>query len=265
MTTELGTALGRALGTSAGNGLGVNALFASVLMFSAGRTLTNADLYVIDGGSGKVRAVADYNAPTTHWLDQPDTTKQCALPAGHADFAGKACFNLTGAEWYLSNRAAALWNAPHEAGGFTATSVFTPLSGALTVLWATTSSSQNGLSVYQNGGALRSGLNKTSASVFDNSYGAIGSGTPTYVTIRHADAQTPDYELWRKGALAASGAYAAAPGTGAASHSLYFGNNTGSLQYVGRVRAPFMSFPLLTNDQLLAVQQYIQQDSGIAA
>jgi hypothetical protein len=243
-------------------------LFSLVLTVSAGRPVFTADLYVIDGGSGKVRAVADHNDPELHWLDQANTTLQCVLPAGHADYAGKLCLTYTGSQRYLSNRAAAAWNLPHESGGFTEISVFTPTAtGGFSMLWATCSAgNQNGANIYHNTVDLKLDMHKLGGpQVIAGSLGAVGFGTPTYATFRHGAAQTPNWELRRKGTLVSSGAYAAAPGTGAASHALISGDNTGPTRWVGRMRAPYMEFPLLTNNELALVQQYILQDTGIAA
>ncbi len=91
--------------------------FGDILLLSAGRPVFTADLCIEDPTHpGYVLRIVDHNDPT-HWLEQTDPAKQVAMPAAHADFGGRLCFNFTGAEYYDSNRSIAYWQYMHNGTG----------------------------------------------------------------------------------------------------------------------------------------------------
>lgn len=100
-------------------------LFHQILVLAATRPVFTADYYAVDGVTGKVASFIDWN-DATHLLAQSSSLLQVALPAAHADYAGKLCATFTGAERYVSNRAGASWNYLSNGTSMSVHAVCTP-------------------------------------------------------------------------------------------------------------------------------------------
>jgi hypothetical protein len=243
-------------------------LFPEVLALAATRPIFNADLYVIDGGSGKTRAVADYN-DLAHWLDQSDTTKQCALPAAHADFQGKLCLTFTAPDLknYLSNLTGNV-NWMHDGSGGEFFFVNTPTTtGNVATVVGSRNTSGRGFSLGRNASSASFWYVLTAANGFVISQtdptNSWLQDVPTYINASYAISDTPDATVRRRGITLTSGNQAIAPESGASSQALRLGSD-GSNYFRGRWRS-LLFFPPLSVAQRSIVQQYIQQDTGIAA
>lgn len=240
-------------------------LFGSVLLLSADRPVFTTYLYVIDGGSGKTRAVTDWN-DTAHWLDQSNTTLQCALPMGHADFNGQPCLNFTGTQWYASNRGTVGWDWLADGSGVGIYAHVRSTSPALAtqVLFATISAAnQQGTTVYGSSNTVRLDLYKSTGAVLN----AINAGallaSPQFLQLRHASAATPDYAFEVTGDTAKTGNYASAPGSGPVAQIPRLGSNlAATVPWVGRW-ATLVFTPYLPDDTVL--RQWSQQTYGVAA
>lgn len=241
---------------------------------SATRPVFNADLYVIDGGSGKTRAVVDHN-DLAHWLDQGNTTLQCALPAGHADYAGKACLTLSGTEWYQSNRPPGDWVWGSNGSGvdiyFAATN--TQAGAAAQCLLATQNISAHtvGFAVQIDTSAGNWGWyvnNGTAYAVSRSDASQFASGSPGWACASHLDGDPAEVVKRKQGTTIFSGAGAApAPSASDPVSTLRLGASavTGSFRFNGRVRSALF-FPRLTPTQRSTiVDAYMAQDTGIAA
>jgi hypothetical protein len=248
-------------------GVGGASLFSLVLALSATRPVFTADLYVIDGGSGKMRAAADHN-DVAHWLDQSNTTLQCALPAGHADFGGKLCLTFAGAEWYQSNQIAK-WPFLSDGTGCEISFAFTNTTVAAgNRIYLTTRTTGRGFTISQGGANA-------------NSNGAVAAGTaflalngfrsgmvvavPYVFQYRHGTAETPDATAKVTGAVAATANYSASPEAGNPEYGMVFGAlSNGTLLIQGRLRS-FHSAPVLSAAGRATRDAWYLQDTGIAA
>jgi len=187
-------------------------LFSVLLALSATRSVFTADLYVIDGGTGRMRAAADHN-DGAHWLEQSDTTKQCALPAPHADYDGQLCatFDHTVPNWYTSNRAASAWPYIHSGLGHRVSFCMTPtvlLAGV--VYWGTyTGGAQTG--AWQSSQADTTSarwlvFNESGGGAIDASIAAAYTlNVARYYQIRFTDNASPEYQVYVNGTAGASG------------------------------------------------------------
>lgn len=265
----MATVLGRALGTALGRVLGADftsSLFASVLALTAGRPVFTADYYAVDGVTGKVASFIDWNDPT-HTLAQATSANQVALPAAHADFAGQLCATFDGgtsARIYQSNRPAAYWSLLCN-GPFWAYSTLTfTFATSFQILYETFSASaageftcgSNGTGVNQNvWRPTNLGLSASSAIAID-----------TPLVFRHslASAQSPQRAL--KTSLVAAASTTLGGSDQTTLTPLVFGARA-SLGFPlrARVRHLLMLFPALDVAGQSLVEQYILQDSGIAA
>lgn len=250
-------------------------LFGDVLRAAAYRPVFTADLYVIDGGSGKVRAVVDHQ-DVAHWLDQADTTKQCALPAGHADFGGALCLTASGTQYYVSNRPN---NFFHDGTGFRSFFVYTPTNTTgLNALFAThrrqDSNVQNGIWVADNVSASVQRYqcqvaNSTAFRVIDTGPTAASGfsiSVATYADVKYKESDSPEFFLKAKSAACLSGNSAAAPSAGNAGAALTLFANGSTFDDKASMRwRSFANFPVLGAQDESIVRAWITADTGIAA
>lgn len=245
-----------------------------VMALSAGLPQFFASRYNVDGVSGEVASFIDANDPT-HLLVQPTDTRQVALPAAHADFGGELCATTTGNEAYQSNRSTAYWFAIAAGANVETFRVFTPLAGAGTRVLDATSfvGTSNGHQFYYDPAAnVTASLNRTGGGSQDvmtpQSLGATGVDVPTYASLRFRNpGDANQFECRRKGSLAASGAYANAPGVGGVSNvPLTLFSNGYPAPSLGAVcRWVYWGmFPALTAAQRSVVHDWIAEWFGIA-
>lgn len=245
-------------------------LFQLVLALSATRPYFNADLYVIDGGSGKVRAAADYNgAADTHWLDQSDTTKQCALPSAHADFAGRLHIPFTGVEWYTSTRVVALWRWPHD---FTGTHLVLVVTSTVDEAnyYLSTASANSGIWLL-GGGTSNQGTRITTknAAGANNvniiANGTAPAGTPTYIQVAQDQATSPQATLFAKGSSVGTSAIANAVHTGDPFSPLVLGRRADGLGNKSFRFRELTFAPTVGASGRALYEEYISKSFGIAA
>lgn len=241
----------------------LTAPFGLVLGLSATRPVFTADLYVIDGGSGKVRAVVDWN-DNAHWLDQSNTTLQCALPAAHADFAGMLCLTFTGTQWYASTRATSYWEPWHRTGAATVGSLTPTEVSSTYYLCGTFNSTAPGFGMAWNVDwvALVRSTGTTNAVVAGSAPDPV-LNVPVQYRFSFTDGSSPEYRIKVTGASEVTG-NGGAPGSGASESTLHLGSRGG-----GAGLAKMRQRHLLMGPDTAAFRDggsaYIQQDTGIAA
>jgi hypothetical protein len=242
--------------------------FQSVLALAAGRPVFTADLYVVDGVSGKVRSIVDWN-DATHVLDQSVGANQVAVPAPHADFGGARCFTFTGVERYQSNRVSTAWAYLHSGAGSTLVHTHTPLgvTGSLVQAATTdgTTGTVRGVLYYSSAASGRWLAGNGAATLLNPTTAVIAINVPTYLGYAYVEgAGTPEWTYRQKGALVASGDSLAPPDPGAPQGTFTWGASiAGTFGAPMRARSLWVG-PILTAGQLATLQQWIQQDTGIA-
>jgi hypothetical protein len=254
-----GFAVGAALARACGSDL--DSLFPQIKLLAAGRPIFNADLYVIDGGSGKVRAIVDY-WDLQHWLDQSDTTKQCALPAAHADFQGKLCLTFVSASAtrYQSNRSAASWGPYTRDGtpGAEICAALTPTdaSGTRIVLSTGTSGNREQLDYAPGTGVVRWHAGAITCA------GAVTTNVPTYWAKYYQEGLSPEVATFVKGTPSTTSPENpnTPPETSLVLGSAASGGNAAGMRFVF-----LMFWPVLSAGGRSTVRQYTQQTYGIAA
>jgi hypothetical protein len=241
-------------------------LFQQLLTLSSTRPIFNADLYVIDGGSGKTRAVVDHN-DLAHWLDQSDTTKQCALPAAHAGLGGALAFDINAAGiGYVSNRPGSAWQWMTDGAGYTGYTTM-ELHDPLTAgphIWS--------LSWLSGGNAVNFTTNGAGSTLFRTRSNGVDRGLLNVATAQgpqrwrtqYDEAVSPELESQRDGAVATT-ATTAASFAGAPTETFWLGRSFGSANAAPQHGRSYMFFPTLDAAGQAIVQQYIEQDTGIAA
>jgi hypothetical protein len=158
----------------------------ALLALAAGRPVFTEREYTVVAGT--VVDIFDLSDATrTHVLTQADPAKQVAPPAMHADYT-RPCYTLTGAEWYVSNRAAAYWSFRHDCLSAEEYAVFTrtAAAGVLGLHDTQGASTLNGTYFYVNAGtgAWRLTVANTAGNVIVNENGAVGQNVPTYLGFR---------------------------------------------------------------------------------
>jgi hypothetical protein len=242
---------------------------ANIRAMSSTRGVFTGDLYVIDGGSGKTRALVDHN-DLAHWLDQPDTTKQCVLPASHADYAGKMCLDLTGNEWLVANSAAASWAGMHNGTGMSMHGVITPINTSTTKIFAATSpAGLTGFAFHTliSGSmvlTLRAG--NASASIAGAGFAGLTSAVPVQFSYQYKEGGSPEHVTKVTGQSEAPGSSAGDPDLSSPPSTLVVGARTSDfgLRYVGRIRA-FVFGPVYSAAERSLLRTLLHQDSGVAA
>lgn len=221
------------------------------------------------------------SSTVTHFFDFHDRAKKIvggtskvALPAAHADFAGKLCATTTGAEAYQSNTPNASWYRASDGSNVETFRVFTPLAGAGTRVLDATAFVGNvpGHQFYWDPASnMTASLNRSGGGSQDSmtpqAIGATGVGTPTYVSIRFSNpGDANQFECRRKGALVASGAYANPPSAGQSAQPLTLFSNGFPGASLGAVCrwVWWGAFPALTAQQRAVVQAWILEEYGIA-
>lgn len=235
---------------------------------AAGRPVFTADYYAVDGASGKVSAFVDWNDPT-HTLAQATSANQVAIPAAHADFAGKLCANFTGSERYQSNKD--VWKPMHDGTGSTCCCVFTATSVSGFGTWCATTT--------VGGGPTQLGF-VLGRSATDGRW-QVGNGTSTVFQTSPADGYVVDIPTYRdvsysetagtkrtyrvKGTITSSGGTSAAPSSSNPVGRLMLaastaGTSAAAMRWRSLVFLPFQDTGAAGRT---LVQQWIQQDTGI--
>lgn len=249
-------------------------LASQVRALSRGLPQFFASRYTVDGVSGKTASFIDANDPT-HSLLQSVALGQVAIPAAHADFAGKLCATTTGVETYQSNRSTAFWDRVARGADVETFRVFTPLAGAGTrVLDITTGTGTSpGHQFYWDPAAnVTASLNRSGGGSQDvmtpQTIGATGVDVPTYASLRFRNpGDANQFECRRKSALSASGAYANPPSIlGVSGLPLTLFANAYPVAALGAVCrwSWWGMFPALSSSQRAIVQLWIQSEFGIA-
>lgn len=241
-------------------------LFAGVLALAAGRPVFTADYYAVDSLSGKVSALIDWNDPT-HTLAQGNGANQCALPAAHADFAGRLCLTFASAapNHYLSNRSGVV-NYMHDGTGGELFLTNTPTAGGTSVPAGSRNASGRGFSLVRLGGTPRADFYAlTTANAFviqvTGANPSWAVDVPTYIHAAYETASTPDATLRQRSTSIGTANQAIAPESGNSSQNLRLG--TDGTNHASMRWRSLAFFPALTASQRALVQQYIQQDTGI--
>lgn len=229
-------------------------LLAGILpLFTAHGHLTIVDDFV--------RSIHDWH-DDAHVLDQPDAAKQLALPASHADFAGKLCFAHTsaGVNWYQSNRAAATWNSLHNGAGDQPVLISTPTGTGRPFGTRSTGAGPIGLVQSHDGAPNLSvfcGNGVGNASLSPGAGGAT-SGTPTFSRVQ-VGASTS--RLWSKGTQITSTSFT--PSASDCVGTLIYGAQVTGSSPVNMRSPAFLIWPAAAPVEPL--HAWILHDYGIAA
>jgi hypothetical protein len=225
------------------------------------------DRYNVDGVSGKLGSLIGWK-DATHLLAQATSANQVAVPATHSDFAGRACGTFSGAEYYVSNKAASARNNAHNGTGEEWVLVFTPTTiGADHRPLATrTTGVTIGTTM-----ALASGVPtmfvSNGAAIFMNfgGGGALSANVPIYMSISYVEGRSPDEAvIFRKGTQVAQATNATAPTASDAAFALSLGATAaGGQGLVGRIAAAMLFQPLNANTRAL-MQTWIRIAFGLA-
>lgn len=266
MATVLGRALGTAVGRALGNALDVGSLFLSVIAGVGGRPAFTTDLVVQDPG-GKCRAIVDWQ-DYTHWLDQSDQTKQCAMPAAHADYSGQSCLNFTGAQWYQSNRPASAWSYWIDGTGIAFWFTHTPTAAGTNVALALSTGAGNGLQIYWSGGTVSTvnvDIYETTV-VVHRAVGGYAANVPTWIEYSYVEGASPESSLALKAGTANTGPTGKAPSVNPPQAPLTLGaESAGTNMARFRFRSLIAQSSRPTASQVATTRQYLTADTGIAA
>ncbi|HYC44484.1 MAG TPA: hypothetical protein VED01_03270 [Burkholderiales bacterium] len=242
--------------------------FQLVLALSAGKPFFTFDNFEDDEVDGELVALVDWNNPAIK-LEQGDDTKRIATPAAHADFGGALCGTFTGVEWYPCNNVAA-YNFAHDGSGMTIVPVYTRTNaGGFHVICASNnflSTSNRGLGVAGlANGNTQAFVGTGSAAMWNTtSGGATAADVPTYRDVSWQKAANA-WNVRNNGTLAASGTTPNTPSALDPVTTMTLGAaGNGTLGFVGRIAA-FPSFPWLDASGRALVQQWINEEYGIAA
>lgn len=252
--------------TRRGFGSSMRSLFGMVLALSAGRPVFTADYYAIDGVSGKVASFIDWNDPT-HTLAQATSANQVAIPATHANYAGKLCVTFTGSEWYVSSRPASYYAPWHDGSGGGSWATLSPTEVSTTYYVCSTFSSAApgfGMAWNVNHSVLvrQSGTNNT---IVASSNVTPALNTPVLYRFSYTEGASPEWRIKTTGGVEVTGNSALAPGSGAAEQTLVFGARAAAVAPAkGRVRHLILT-PDLTAGGRTTMEQYIAADCGVAA
>lgn len=250
-------------------GVSGKTLFQIVLALAAGRPVFTADYYAVDGVSGKVASFIDWN-DATHTLAQATSASQVALPAAHADFANRLCATFSGAQYYVSNRAATTWSAGHNGTGETYWMTCTPLAGGATQrpLATRTGGSSVGWSLgWDSGTTINYAVgNGTSLIVNANSETLAPLSTPLYFEIGYLEgAPTPEAAVRKKSAVSANADSSAAPSAAAPAATLSLGGFAAGTVLASLLFRELVAMPYPSAAQRIFMQNNYQlQTYGIA-
>lgn len=245
--------------------------FQRVLILAAGRPVFTADFYAVDGVTTKVASFIDWNDPT-HTLAQALSGNQVAVPATHADFGGKLCATFAGGQYYTSTRAASYWSyANNTPMDFFATHSPTSVAG-FSIIWETgLADGTDAQNLALNTTTVTAILQRASGgnqSITRASGAAVG--VPVLCEVRADETTNPARGLKVTG-FAETTAVSITGAQGTPSATLTLGGRGGGSQfYLGRWRHLLALGGTagqggISSADRTTVQQYILQDSGLAA
>lgn len=231
--------------------------FNYLLALAQGRPVFTADYYAVDGVSGKVASFIDWN-DFSHLLVQATSGNQVAIPAVHADFAGKLCADFTGAQRYVSNRPTASWLYLSDGSSMSVLTVCTP-TATNTRLCSTRNSANGFLLGIQAGPSWLAFISGGPGPGFGRAL-----NLPSMWAFRFTDGGgTPEYTAKVTGFTALVGD-STTPTAGPPAGPLVLGSNPdASLPFVGRVA--YLSFGFDTGTVTAQAQSALTSLYGVAA
>lgn len=213
---------------------------AAVTTLAAGRPVFSPYKVVEDPANlGFVLRIIDAS-DSSRYVEQTTFARQVAMPAAHADFGGRLCFNFTGAEWYVSNQALAFWRFLHDGTGMSLGLVHTQTSSATNQVLFNTRGGI-GISVTYNAGSPSNRLYVGEPGAVIDLSGGGTVNVARQLTLRYTEAASPEYAYKATGVAETTGASFVAPSAANPASTLVFGayDNTGSLPFIGRVALAF--------------------------
>jgi hypothetical protein len=225
----------------------------------------DADLYTVDGGSGKVLDFVDY-IDQTHSLRQPVAGKQVVVPAADAALSNSLSATFAGAEWYLSNRPASSWTYLIAGTGMEVISTYVPIDSGIEYFIVSTRPSNHGYCCSRTAAGTNRFLVIGPGGSFSSIVGAMPATTATYAD--HSSVY-PSVDQWVnrvKSTVVASGAFGYVPtGVGSNAGSLMLGAGSGGLAFFAsmRFRSVYLFQRVLASAERLIVQQWNQRTTGI--
>jgi hypothetical protein len=241
-------------------------LFGDILRLTQLRPSFIASGHITLSGVGKVLSIHDLNNDA-HVLTNANTSQQCDFPVVHADYNNQLCLTFTVPDLknYSSN-IPGIVNYMHDGSGGEFFVVNTPTAAGTSVLVGSRNISGRGFTL---------GRSTSPASFFYVITAANGfaisqtdptnswlQDVPTYINPSYAIFMTPDATVRRRGTTLTSGNQSIAPEAGSSSQALRLGSDASNF-FRGRWRS-LLFFPPLSTTQRSLVQQWIQQDTGIA-
>lgn len=112
---SIGTEIGARANTTVSTDSVADTLFRAYLRIANGKPVFTADYYAVDGVTGKVSALIDWNDPT-HTLGQSTSASQCPLPSPSPKFAGRLALTAS-VHRYVSSRSSSAWRYLHDGTG----------------------------------------------------------------------------------------------------------------------------------------------------
>lgn len=262
----LGTYLGTLLGTDLGTFDDDATELAALELYLA----QNLFSWMRPAVGQSVASFADRVAPgvgaraidANHAFVQATPANQVAAIAKNALMANREVALFAGSQNYASTLAPASWKT-HDGTGWAQWFAYYPTSSALGVY-----TGNNGgtgapfMFWYQNGGTTAFDIeNDTGSIASDPGHGALVTNTPTYRELTYIEGAAPEYSLYNKSVLIASGNSASAPTSTVASATMQIGQRgDGSFKLNGAVADVLFAKVNATSIITLraAVQRYLR-------
>lgn len=248
-------------------------LFDQVLALSRGYPIFTADRYTVDGVSGKVAALVDWN-DSTHLLQQGTSGNQVPVPSPNALLQNRTAFAFTGTCTYDSNRSSSAWQFMIDGSGceiyVSMVTVYAVTQYILSLSWlsgvnASTctlnasgpTSVQPSYRVYSNAG-VSPGVNMTATG------GVIAAGGAANAYFRYDESASPEMSTGMTGGTQGTTTSGGTGFPGTPSDTFRLGGpHTGGVGYVvSAIRGVYL-FPTLDTSQRAVVAAFLKQDIGV--
>lgn len=234
--------------------------FSTILALASGKFAFTADRYT---------PAASNAGDFVDWLDgshkivQATGGSQVAAPTTHSDFAGNLCATFTGAQYYVSNRAASAFKFMHDGTGCEVLLVYTLTNGATTARMVSTQTTTTvGMRLHTSGANGRAYVHNGTIGIIDQT-AAIAAGTPTYLMHSYSESQSPKSVLRLKSSTAASGAPSGAPSVSDPTSTLALGGSAAGIELAQMRWAALIAFSPLDASSRNIVQRWVRQTYSI--
>jgi hypothetical protein len=223
----------------------------------------DADLYNVDGGSGKVRSFANY-IDQTQILDQANNALQAAIPVGDPAINNRSCTIFTGGIRYRSTAASSSWRFCSDGTGCEIFVGSIPNDAAgVWVFLSTGASGGPGLALYTVTGTTYILLsNNSGGNVINTSIGSYTVGNGTYINNSYTN---PNWRIAYRTLAPVTGVAAAVPYVGDPQGPLMLGANYAGGQPAVNWKWSFLyAFRRsLTSATRAISQEYIRSITGV--